>query len=51
MVVLRFIQKILEKIQVFVDASLQQVAAYADQKVYACNVVENVKNITSATVA
>ena len=29
------------------NASLQQVGAYADQEVYVCNVVRNIKNITS----
>ena len=29
------------------DASLQQVGAYADQEVYVCDVMQNIKNITS----
>ena len=35
------------KFQVFVDASLQQVGAYADQEVYVCDVLQSIKNITS----
>ena len=29
------------------DALLQQVGAYADQEVYVCDVIQNIKNITS----
>ena len=35
------------KFQVFVDASLHQVGAYADNEVYVCDVLQSIKNVTS----